>query len=173
VHTSGKHIRNNHNIWYASGGTYIIWYTLDAALELTPGRLGAHLLPAGHCAYVGSAFGPGGLAARLKHHCRRSDRLHCHIDYLGRCSRPHTAWVCRQAVAWEHVWADVLAGMRGAQRPIPGFGSSDCRCPAHLVGFRKIPAVNTFRRRWRRAYAKTGPMAVLYLSQKGFSRQPG
>jgi hypothetical protein len=52
----------------AEPGTYALLLTATAPLEVVVGRLGACRLPAGHYVYVGSAHGPGGLAARLTHH---------------------------------------------------------------------------------------------------------
>jgi Uri superfamily endonuclease len=51
------------------------------------GRLGTHAFTAGHYLYVGSAFGPAGLRARITHHMKRAARPHWHVDYLRRMAR--------------------------------------------------------------------------------------
>jgi Uri superfamily endonuclease len=93
-----------------------------------------HLQP-GWYAYAGSAFGPGGLRARLARHLRGGSKRHWHIDYL----RPHAPiyeiWYSPKTQNCEHRWAAALGHITGAQIPLPGFGSSDCRCAAHLFFF--------------------------------------
>jgi len=46
----------------------------------------------------------------------------------------------------ECLWCQVARGMPQGQTLIPGFGSSDCRCPAHLVYFPSPPSFELFRR---------------------------
>lgn len=113
-------------------GTYILVLRLSAPTWLAVGRLGAYPFPAGWYAYVGSAFGAGGLAGRLKHHLAVSSRPHWHIDYLRQVA-PITQVGYRVAdKSYEHEWAAQLGAMPGATIPVPRFGSSDCTCAAHL-----------------------------------------
>ncbi|MCD4722450.1 MAG: DUF123 domain-containing protein [Desulfobacula sp.] len=49
-------------------GTYIIVMYLDKSKRIQIGKLGQFKFKKGHYAYVGSAFGPGGLKSRIKHH---------------------------------------------------------------------------------------------------------
>ena len=63
-------------------GTYALFLTLSVPAELTIGKLGAFAFPAGWYVYTGSARGPGGLQARLRHHLRPASRPHWHIDHL-------------------------------------------------------------------------------------------
>jgi Uri superfamily endonuclease len=65
-------------------GTYILILHLSVPARLRIGRLGVLDFPAGHHAYVGSAFGSGGLRGRLKHHLFPAAKPHWHIDYLRR-----------------------------------------------------------------------------------------
>jgi Uri superfamily endonuclease len=92
-------------------------------------------MAAGYYLYVGSAFGPGGLAARLTHHqSTRSPRKrpHWHIDYL----RPYThlceIWTLAGAPRMETTWCLALMNIPGLVAPVPGFGASDSTLPAHL-----------------------------------------
>lgn len=66
-------------------GTYglILWLPYDTRARI--GRLGTYDFPAGWYAYWGSAHGPGGLAARIRHHVNLTTRPHWHFDFL----RPH------------------------------------------------------------------------------------
>jgi Uri superfamily endonuclease len=110
------------------------------------GRLGRCVFPAGDYAYVGSAFGPGGIAARAAHHLAVSARPHWHLDHLRPHGIPLALWFTTDTRPLEHLWAAALSGIRGAAIPCPGFGSSDCGCPGHLIHFTRMPTVATFRR---------------------------
>ena len=63
----------------------------------------------GYYAYVGSAFGPGGLAARLKQHRSISANPHWHIDYLRRAAALVDSWISAEPDRTEHAWAEKLA----------------------------------------------------------------
>jgi Uri superfamily endonuclease len=101
---------------------------LPASIEI--GRLGDVQLESGLHAYVGSALGPGGLAARLLRHVRGSARRHWHMDHL----RPHVlirgALIATGTRRVECMWATWLSQM--AEACIAGFGASDCACSGHL-----------------------------------------
>jgi len=101
---------------------------------------------------VGSAFGPGGLAARLRHHLQPTGATpHWHLDYLRPHLRPARLWYTTDPGCWEHLWAAALAAVREVQIPHPGLGASDCRCPSHLF-YRKQPlGRKIFRNRLRLA----------------------
>ncbi len=138
-------------------GTYVLYLELRSEKRLTVGRLGNVRFRVGHYAYVGRAFGPGGLAARLAHHLRAGASPHWHIDWL----RPHGTvreiWYARTAPSDEHQWARALALIRGTTLPARGFGSSDCGCHAHLIHFRRIPSKATLRRKLGRLSGSPPP----------------
>lgn len=117
---------------------------LESARKIRVGRLGSFDCPRGFYVYVGSAFGPGGLAARLRRHLRPVKRLHWHIDYLRRCSACDQIWFSLSEQRLEHPWAAVLAGLPDALMPIPKFGATDCSCAAHLYFFRRRPRLGEF-----------------------------
>ena len=125
----------------AEGGSYLLWMYLSRRQMIAIGRRGVHSFERGWYGYCGSAFGPGGLRARLRHHLRPVARCHWHIDYLKQWARPRAVWLCR-GDNLEHRWSGLLQGRPGAGLPLPGFGSSDCDCPAHLVYFRSRRQVN-------------------------------
>ena len=125
-------------------GTYIVWLHLQRAGRIRVGSLGVIAFKAGHYAYVGSAFGPGGIRARLGRHFRRRKKTRWHIDYLISVSQVQGAWVSYGSQRLEHHWAGVLPGLAGAWLPVAGFGASDCRCETHLTGFSKPPPLNVF-----------------------------
>ncbi len=120
---------------WAVPGTYALYFHLAQPLQLVVGRMGLCELPAGDLIYVGSAFGPGGLGARLARHLRADKLLHWHIDSLTAILTPSVWRVDTSGERLECAWVRELLALSGAGVPIPGFGSSDCRegCPAHLV----------------------------------------
>lgn len=111
-------------------GTYILVIELTQAQTVTAGRRGPVLLPAGLFAYVGSAHGPGGLAARLRRHARQEKRLHWHIDYLLAVASLNGALYRADPVRLECRWAAAI--QQQALAPILNFGASDCHCDTHL-----------------------------------------
>lgn len=128
-------------------GTYalVLASTLRKAVRI--GKLGQLLLRPGYYVYIGSAFGPGGLEARIAHHRNGSSRPHWHIDYLRGILQVEEIWYTHDAERREHLWSDILTAMKGSSTPIPGFGASDCRCISHLQYFGSRPSLNYFRSR--------------------------
>ncbi len=65
----------------------------------------------GYYIYVGSAFGPGGVNARVSRHFRNTKKLHWHIDYLRTFLRPLTVLYSHDPRRLEHQWAKLLSDM--------------------------------------------------------------
>ncbi|MCB9456902.1 MAG: GIY-YIG nuclease family protein [Anaerolineaceae bacterium] len=126
-------------------GTYILILRLDESAQLTIGKLGTFAFPAGWYAYVGSAFGPGGLRGRLKHHLAPVINPHWHIDYLRQTASTREVWYLVSATVYEHEWAAALASYSRAAIPVPRFGASDCRCETHLIHFSELPDFAEFQ----------------------------
>jgi Uri superfamily endonuclease len=115
-------------------GTYLLLLHLPAACHVRVGRLGSYDMGAGWYLYVGSAFGAGGLAARLGYHMRRiKQRPHWHIDYLRAVAPIREIWAAAGVGRLEQAWCRALLAVPGFQVPIRGFGASDTRAPAHLL----------------------------------------
>ncbi len=130
----------------ASPGTYALILHLAQARAIQVGRLGMFRFPAGFYAYLGSAYGPGGLRARLGRHLADEKRLHWHIDYLRQAAPVTALWLVERQ-RQECTWAQALATLPGARQPVPGFGASDCACPSHLIHFPEPPALADLRQR--------------------------
>lgn len=125
-------------------GLYALVCVLPQAVVLSVGRLGEVAFPAGWYVYVGSARGPGGLAARVGRHLRPAKQVHWHVDRLLAWAEVREVWARAGDAPSECAWAAALAQARAARRWPPGFGSSDCRCAGHLVAFPEIPGAEIF-----------------------------
>ncbi len=113
-------------------GTYILCLYLPENKTIRIGRLGDHDFKQGYYFYVGSAFGPGGIAARCGHHLRLSHEPRWHMDYLRRHCRLQYILFSTRRQQLEHRWAGKLAKDSNYSIPVTRFGASDCRCAAHL-----------------------------------------
>ncbi|HSV72287.1 MAG TPA: GIY-YIG nuclease family protein [Chthonomonadales bacterium] len=112
-------------------GVYQVTLRLEAATRLQVGALGDFEFPAGWYVYTGSAL--SGLRARVGRHLGRDVRPHWHIDWLLAHGRVVSVATCVTRRRLECAWNQVTLGLPGARIVAPGFGSSDCRCPAHLI----------------------------------------
>ena len=119
-------------------GTYLLLLECDKQVELSIGKLGNMMTRPGYYLYVGSAFGPGGIKARINHHMQIAVRPHWHIDYLRTVAEVVDAWRV-YGYRYEHEWAHSLMQSEAAKVPLKGFGSSDCDCTTHLFYFKHKP----------------------------------
>jgi len=127
-------------------GTYVLVLACARRDALRIGRLGVLSICPGFYVYVGSAFGPGGLAARLGRHLRGgAARPHWHIDFLRAHAEPVEVFWC-EGVRQEHRWAARIGELPGATSPLAGFGASDCTCRSHLFYFHQRPSGVTLGR---------------------------
>jgi Uri superfamily endonuclease len=144
----------------SSPGTYAIMLTPNAERSIKIGKLGMLRVQSGYYIYVGSAFGPGGLKARLAHHKRISNRPRWHIDYLRKVTQIEEFWYTYDSRHLEHQWAKIVAAAKGAEAPFAGFGSSDCNCRAHLYYFKSKPTIASFRRPLRAKIKNHGKVFI-------------
>lgn len=126
-------------------GTYALLLYAETEFAAEIGRLGRLIGRPGWYVYVGSAFGPGGVRARVGRHLRLNRRsagsqtLRWHVDYLHQHGRIREIWVSYDETRLEHIWAAALAAAPPAEIPLPRLGASDCRCPSHLFFFASRP----------------------------------
>ena len=137
------------SLMIALPGTYTLILTSIIEKPVKVGKLGTVHLRHGIYAYIGSAFGPGGLMARIKHHINHSSQPHWHIDYLRPALELCEIWYTYDTIRREHQWAEVHMHTRGVHLPLPGFGSSDCRCLSHLFFYKSKPSGPYFRHKIR------------------------
>ena len=113
------------------GGAYALYFDIHAPVVLRIPRLENPHLDPGTYVYAGSAYGPGGICARVRRYLREDKTPHWNVDHLSaqlRCSKVETYPRAREC--------DLIADLSatGADIPIPGLGSSDFRtCVSHRV----------------------------------------
>ena len=127
-------------------GTYVLIFQNRKPTIIEVGCWGSLEIEPGFYAYIGSAFGPGGVRARVSRHLRLDKPRRWHVDYLRECAEPVFVWISYDSEHLEHRWAQSLIDMPG-MKPIAGFGCTDCKCLSHLFfsvrepGFARFSAV--------------------------------
>ena len=128
----------------AERGTYALILRNSEPGVIRIGALGSISARPGYYIYVGSAFGPGGLSARVSRHLNGSQKRHWHIDYLRQQMHPEAVWFESHAIIQEHHWAATFAQADQISIPVPRFGASDCRCTSHLFYSTAMPLLSAF-----------------------------
>ena len=143
----------------ARPGTYILVLVNRVCCTVKVGGLGRVEFHRGWYLYTGSAFGPGGLAARAGRHLRPDKPCRWHIDYLTAGLTVHRVWLSTATQRLECLWAGLLTQMGGTA--VPGFGASDCDCPGHLFYFSLPPSFYRFRTHSPHPVRSVRPVMVL------------
>ena len=126
-------------------GTYLLVMRSERSRRVQVGKLGTIELNIGYYLYAGSAFGPGGIKARVSRHHKRRKPKHWHLDYLSGALTPLEVWFTYDPVRREHDWAKLLSDQK-CIKPVNGFGCSDCRCDAHFFFRQSRPKLVDFRK---------------------------
>lgn len=114
-----------------STGAYAILLRLDEKVVFSR-RSGFDSFEPGWYVYAGSAYGPGGLRARIARHLKRSKTLRWHIDHLT--SVAATAQAIAIKGGNECAIVGTLIGSGLFVCTANGFGASDCTtCQSHLL----------------------------------------
>ena len=115
-------------------GAYALLIAVDRARPFGRGAKTGTVAPGWHI-YAGSAYGPGGVRARLKRHFDPEKRPHWHVDGLTVGAASLAALAFRNGN--ECALVAKLRAVSCFAVEAPGFGGSDCRrCPAHLLAWR-------------------------------------
>jgi Uri superfamily endonuclease len=132
-------------------GTYLLVLRAANNVSITIGKKQTtfHCIP-GYYYYIGSAFGPGGIAKRVKHHMKVSEHPHWHIDYIRHHIPIVEIWYSTDPKHREHQWAEIFGSMYGISIPLNGFGASDCDCLTHLFYSRQKRSISKFRQTVRK-----------------------
>jgi Uri superfamily endonuclease len=139
-------------------GAYLLLIELSKVTDVQLSNKGSASLVPGRYLYAGSAFGPGGLKARIARHMRRAKVQRWHVDQLTK-NGVSGAWIfpgCNEC--------DLVDMNSVLPVPIVGFGSTDCkRCRSHLLGpIRRTPPNN----RWESGMS-AGTQASAGIEAKG------
>ncbi len=142
-------------------GTYALILRASANRKVMVGKFGILRVCQGFYLYVGSAFGPGGLRARVRHHFNKPESPHWHIDYLRAGVQLKEVWFSYDPFHRECAWAKILRITDGASIPLKGFGASDCGCPSHLFYVESPPGLRDFRRLIREDFLGHHPVSFV------------
>ncbi len=116
-------------------GVYALLLRVDGEAVVTVGALGRLRLRRGFYVYIGSARGPGGLAARVGRHLSEEKRVRWHIDYILAAPAVRVeAVVYAESRGPECVLTRSLEE-RGFTHPAKRLGASDCKagCKSHFL----------------------------------------
>lgn len=113
-------------------GNYLLQLQVTKKCTISSLRGQSYTVPAGYYLYIGSAFGSGGLRARLARHLRSEKKMHWHIDYLLTHATVVSVWEIALVDSREHKIAQFFSGQKKFSCAIPRFGASDCTCETHL-----------------------------------------
>ena len=127
-------------------GTYALILPSNDSFSLQIGKKGKISVQAGYYVYIGSAFGPGGLRARLGHHLGVASHPRWHIDYLRARLKLSAIWLTTDGEHREHQWARCLEAFHNVSIPLARFGASDCKCLSHLFYLTKQPILKNFQK---------------------------
>ena len=127
------------------GGSYVLVLHSDSDDRINIGRLGSMKLRPGFYLYVGSAFGPGGLRARVGRHAAQRKPLRWHIDYLRAEIQLKAVVFSIDRQRHEEGWSRQIQGWSDTSIPMPGFGASDSRASSHLYFLAERPSGARFK----------------------------
>ena len=139
VQLINKQLLAHHN----KPGTYLIVLHLVKNRKCVIGKMGERSLEKGYYLYIGSALGSGGMAARVKHHLRKTNNPHWHIDYIREIMQVNQLWLDEGKKRMEHRWAGKVRKLAEFRETLRGFGSSDCNCYSHLFYSSQRPITAT------------------------------
>lgn len=129
----------------AAPGSYAIILRNHADKTIRVGRRLQLDIQPGFYLYVGSAFGPGGLRARVGRHAGTVKKHRWHIDFIREQMQFQCAWYSYAPFNQEHLWAARLTALPNFT-PLAGIGCSDCNCATHLFYTASRPDHGLFNR---------------------------
>ena len=116
----------------AAKGAYVLVIDLFDDVSVRLPKREPTRLEAGTYLYVGSANGPGGMAARLKRHMSNAKKIHWHVDQLTTRASSVVAFAVKGGN--ECALGQTLIESKQFRPALKGFGSSDCKaCDSHLL----------------------------------------
>ncbi|GAB6076478.1 GIY-YIG nuclease family protein [Desulfurobacterium crinifex] len=122
-------------------GTYCILFVIDTlSFKVKSGK--QFSLKKGIYVYVGSAFGSGGLRKRISRHLKKEKKKHWHLDFISTDNsfKVLEIWIIED----KKVECSLANLISETEKPIIGFGSTDCNCPSHLF---RVSEIENLRKR--------------------------
>jgi Uri superfamily endonuclease len=113
------------------GGTYLLILEMGKSQKVKPGRLAEANFKRGIYIYVGRA--KRGLKARIRRHIREEKKSFWHIDYLLHKAKIIEVWTRENYFGECQTASKIRQFLPAFSTTYKGFGSSDCRCPGHLL----------------------------------------
>jgi Uri superfamily endonuclease len=122
-----------------NNGIYQLLIYIPQKKSIKIGKKGIFEFPKGYYVYTGSA--KNGLKSRIQRHLKKTKKKFWHIDYL----LPYASIkdVIVHVKKSECYWNNRLFDSEESEILVNGFGSSDCRCKAHLLYFKRKPELNS------------------------------
>lgn len=131
-------------------GAYVLVVQTSKPLKVAIAGNPTKRLDAGRYLYCGSAWGPGGLKARVARHMRRGKAIRWHVDRLTEAGTVVGSWIFPGGDE-----CHLAAALARLPVPIKGFGSSDCAsCRSHLFYWPDTKPIDTDQ--------ELGPTDILY-----------
>lgn len=112
-------------------GLYVLVLRLDKKQKITAGKLGQAAFDPGIYIYTGRA--KNGFWRRIRRHLRKEKRPFWHIDYLIEKAKIEEVWLRADFFDECRIASEVRRHLAKSTYPLKKFGSSDCRCPGHLL----------------------------------------
>lgn len=123
----------------ADKGSYLLILESVNRGKVRVGRKGELAYRPGIYLYIGSAFGPGGLRARVSRHADRNKKQHWHIDYLRPCLMLRAVYFNTSPERLEDAWSEQIETWPEILIPMKGFGATDRQQGAHLFYCARLP----------------------------------
>ncbi len=112
-------------------GVYLLILMLSTNQRIPVGKLKKTEFKRGVYLYTGSAR--NGLKGRIARHLRKEKKIFWHIDYFLQKARIREIWARNDYFDECQILSEVKKSLKNSRFPLKKFGSSDCRCPSHLI----------------------------------------
>jgi len=150
-------------------GVYTLVLRIEKPLRIKIGKLGIGDFKEGIYAYVGSGLGKGAFSVlgRIKRHLERKKNMFWHIDYLlsNESVKILKVFYAKTNLKIECILNKEIKKTFKGKIPMKGFGSSDCKCKAHLTWLRSKNASKRIEKLMERAYKNAGLKNVKTIKQ--------
>ena len=108
---------------------------LNTNKRISAGKLKQTEFEPGIYLYIGSAR--NGLSGRIARHLRKKKKIFWHIDYFLQKAKIKEIWVRNNYFDECLALSEAKNLLKNSRFPLKKFGSSDCRCPSHLISLLK------------------------------------